>query len=231
MNDPRLDRSQFDSLRVQTGASVWTRRFIAVYSLARMTRMLLLAVALGAAVALRAGFGAALAADVAAGKMLAEGCAGCHGAEGVSQTALTPSLAGQPDEFVQWQLVYFRSGARKSEVMGPIAESLSNEDIRNLGAYYASLAPPGPQITADALARDGEKLASVHRCRSCHSDNYNGFRAAARLSGQREDVLLKALQDFKSGRRVGSGVASMADVTFELNEADMQALAHYMATR
>jgi cytochrome c553 len=144
---------------------------------------------------------------------------------------LTPSLAGQSDEFVQWQLVYFRSGTRKSEVMGPIAEALTNEEIRNLGAYYASLAPPKPEAAADALAQTGEKLARQHRCASCHADDYSGFRAAARLAGQREDVLLKALHDFKSGTRVGSGVASMADVVYELNDADMQALAHYMATR
>ena len=50
-------------------------------------------------------------------------------------------------------------------------------------------------------------------------------------SGQREDVLVKALQDFKSGKRIGSGVASMADVTYELSDADMVALSHYMATR
>jgi cytochrome c553 len=43
--------------------------------------------------------------------------------------------------------------------------------------------------------------------------------------------LLKALRDFKSGKRVGSGVASMADATFELTDADMQALSHYLATR
>ena len=175
------------------------------------------------------GCGPASAADVAAGKALAEGCAGCHGADGVSQTALTPSLAGQPDEFVQWQLVYFRSGARKSEVMQPIAEALNNEDIRNLGAYYASLPPPKPEAAQDALAQNGGKLAVQHRCKSCHSDDYSGFRAAARLTGQREDVLLKALREFKTGARVGSGVASMADVTYELNDADMQALAHFMA--
>jgi cytochrome c553 len=171
------------------------------------------------------------AADIAAGKSLAEGCAACHGADGVSEMPLTPSLAAQSDEFLQWQLVYFRSGARKSEIMGPVAESLSNEDIRNLGAYYASLAPPPAQAQLDALARTGEKLAAQHRCRSCHSDDFNGFRAAARLSGQREDVLIKALRDYKSGTRLGSGVASMADVTFELSDADMQALAHYMASR
>ena len=144
---------------------------------------------------------------------------------------MAPSLAGEPDEFVQWQLVYFRSGARKSEIMRPVAELLSNEDIRNLGAYYASLPPPNPQTLPDALGQAGEKLAVEHRCRSCHSDDYNGFRAAARLSGQREDVLLKALHDYKSGTRVGSGVASMSEVAIELSDADMQALAHYMASR
>jgi cytochrome c553 len=175
--------------------------------------------------------GSASRADVSAGRSLAEGCAGCHGGDGVSQTELTPSLAGQPDEFVQWQLVYFRSRVRKSDVMSPIAEALSNQDIRDLGAYYASLPPPKPALTPDALAQKGEQVALQHRCKSCHGDDYNGFRAGARLSGQREDVLDKALHDFKSGKRVGSGVASMADVTYELSDADMQALSHYMASR
>jgi cytochrome c553 len=195
-----------------------------------MTKSRTLLLALGA-VALLVAVGPASAADVSAGKALAEGCAGCHGADGVSQTPLTPSLAGEPDEFVQWQLVYFRSGARKSEVMGPIAEALKNEDIRNLGAFYASLAPPKPALAPGAVMENGEQLAVQHRCKSCHADDYNGFRAAARLSGQREDVLVKALQDFKSGRRVGSGVASMAEVTYELSDADMVALSHYMAMR
>jgi len=175
----------------------------------------------------------ASAADVIAGKDLAEGCAGCHGADGVSQTPLTPSLAGEPDDFIQWQLVYFRGGGRKSEVMGPIAEALDNQQIRNLGAYYASLTPPQPQSDSatDLQAQTGAKLAMQHRCKSCHGDDYAGVGPAARLAGQREDVLLKALRDFKSGTRVGSGVASMADVTYELSDAEMQALAHYMATQ
>jgi cytochrome c553 len=174
----------------------------------------------------------ASAADIAAGKVLAEGCAGCHGENGVSQTPLTPSLAGEPDDFTQWQLVYYRSGARKSDVMAPIGEALSNGDIRNLGAYYASLAPPKPAgaiAASDALAQAGEQLAVQHRCRSCHSDDYSGHLAAARLAGQREEVLLKALRDFKAGARPSSGVASMAEVTYELNDSDMRALAHYLA--
>ena len=60
---------------------------------------------LGAASLVAVGAKARPAADVAAGRALAEGCAACHGGDGVSHTSLTPSLAGQPDEFVQWQLV------------------------------------------------------------------------------------------------------------------------------
>jgi cytochrome c553 len=195
-----------------------------------MTTARFVSAAIGAAIFIANG-GPVSAADVSPGQALAEACAGCHGADGVSQIELTPSLAGQPDEFLQWQLVYFRSGARKSDVMGPIAEALSNQDIRNLGAYYASLPPPQPATAPDAVAQKGERIALEHRCASCHADDYDGFRAAARLSGQREDVLAKALHDFKSGKRVGSGVASMAEVTYELSEADMQALSHYMAMR
>src|SRR3954466_14012308 len=61
------------------------------------------------------------AADVAAGKAKAtEICAGCHGENGISQMENIPSLAGQLDQYIQWQLVYFRSGSRKNEQMQPI---------------------------------------------------------------------------------------------------------------
>src|SRR5215475_2132183 len=81
------------------------------------------------------------AADVAAGKEKAELCIGCHGENGISQMENIPSLAGQQDQFIQWQLVFFRAGSRKNEQMQPIVEEITNEDIRNLGAYFASLEP------------------------------------------------------------------------------------------
>src|SRR5579871_1348662 len=79
------------------------------------------------------------AADLEAAKKKAELCATCHGENGISQMENTPSLAGQPDQFIQWQLVYFRAGSRKNEQMQPIAEQIENTDIRDLGAYFASL--------------------------------------------------------------------------------------------
>src|ERR1700687_4866550 len=82
------------------------------------------------------------AAEAGAAKETAGMCAGCHGENGISQTENIPSLAGQPDQFLQWQLVFFRGGSRKNEQMQPIAEQISNEDIRSLCAYFASLTPP-----------------------------------------------------------------------------------------
>ncbi len=195
------------------------------------TRTLLLA-AFGA-VCLFVSRDGAHAADVATGKARAAACAGCHGADGVSAKPLVPSLAGEPDDFIQWQLVFFRGGSRKSQVMGPIAKALTDEQIRNLGAYYASRRPPKPHppVAADALAAAGAKVAAEQHCGSCHGADYSGAGPAARLAGQREDVLLKALRDFKSGVRLGSGVASMSDVAYDLSDQDMRALAHFMATR
>src|SRR5258707_13939563 len=89
------------------------------------------------AAALMAGSSLGQAADIAAGKEKAELCAGCHGDNGISQTENIPSLAGQLDQFIQWQLVFFRAGTRQNEQMQPVVEALNNDDIRNLGAYFA----------------------------------------------------------------------------------------------
>src|SRR5271168_1137296 len=93
-------------------------------------------------IALSSGTTTSPAANLDAGKKKAELCIGCHGENGISQTENIPSLAGQPDQFIQWQLVYFRAGARKNEQMQPIAEQVTNDDVRNLGAYFSSLTPP-----------------------------------------------------------------------------------------
>src|SRR3981081_2745869 len=171
------------------------------------------------------------AADIAAGKEKAELCVGCHGEGGISQTENIPSLAGQPDQFIQWQLVFFRSGTRKNEQMHPIVEQLNNDDIRNLGAYFASLAPPKASKPDDNpdLSQKGAQAAAGRRCASCHTDTYAGTKAVARIAGQREDYLIKALHDYKSSVRSGGGMAAMAEVAYPLSEEEITALAHYLA--
>jgi cytochrome c553 len=201
------------------GTSIMRRRFVfnALYGLA---------LGLSALVSVPAH-----AADIAAGKEKAELCTACHGEGGISQTEDIPSLAGQPDQFIQWQLVFFRSGSRRNEQMQPTVEQISNEDIRNLGAYFASLAPPKPTAADDDpdLSRKGAQAAAGRRCASCHADTYAGTKAVARLAGQREEYLIKALHDYKSGQRSGGGGAAMADVAYPLSEEEITALAHYLA--
>jgi cytochrome c553 len=174
--------------------------------------------------------GATQAADNAAVKEKAEICTGCHGENGVSQTENIPSLAAEPDQYLQWQLVFFRAGARKNEQMQPIVEQITNDDIRDLGAYFATLAPPSktPDDNPD-LSKKGAQAAVGRRCASCHTDSFAGTKAVARLADQREEYLVKALHDYKSGLRSGGAGAAMADVAYPLSDEEIEALAHYLA--
>lgn len=172
------------------------------------------------------------AADLPPGAEKADTCVACHGSGGISQMAETPSLAGQPDGFLQWQLVYFRSGTRKSPIMQPMAASLTDTDIRGLSKYFASLQPAQAGTGAPAEAAMfavGQKLAQQNRCASCHKDDYSGVQATPRIAAQREDYLLKALRDFKAGTRTGGGVAAMADVVYPLGDDELRGLAYFIA--
>lgn len=91
------------------------------------------------AVALMGAGGLAYAAgDVAAGQKKAEGCAGCHGANGEGNGP-NPALAGMAPEQFAKAIADYKSGARKHAVMKALASKLSPQDTENLGAYYASL--------------------------------------------------------------------------------------------
>jgi cytochrome c553 len=178
------------------------------------------------------GADAAQAADIEAGRQAAQPCFACHGEDGISKMDGVPSLAGLADNFLQWQMVFFRTGRRKNEIMQPQAAGLSDSDIKNLGAFFASLAPPGrPQEAADVSAptEPGKVLSTQRRCNSCHGDSFTGIQAAPRLAWQREEYLAKALSDYRSGARPSSAGAVMTEIAAGLSEPEMEALAHYLA--
>ena len=81
------------------------------------------------------------AGDVAAGKSKSAMCAACHGANGISAVPIYPNLAAQKEAYLVAQLKAFRDGGRNSPMMAPMAKPLSDTDIDNLSAYYASLKP------------------------------------------------------------------------------------------
>jgi cytochrome c553 len=185
---------------------------------------------------------AAMAAEgnPAAGKARADaaGCFACHGVDGVATAdalaadKTVPNLAAQPDLYLQFQLVFYRKGVRKNEVMNAMAEQLSDDDLRNVSAYFASLPAPSAPPPADAAPQDtelGGKVAAAIHCTNCHGDHLEGVDNIPRLAGQREDYLYKALRDFKSGARTSTGAAGMAEVVYSLGDLEMNALAHYLS--
>ena len=185
---------------------------------------------------------AAMAAEgnPAAGKARAEaaGCFACHGVDGVATAdglatdKNDPNLAAQPDLYLQFQLVFFRKGVRKNEVMNAMAQQLSDDDLRNVSAYFASLPPPNPPAPPDTAPQDtelGSKVAQAIHCTNCHGDHFEGVDNIARLAGQREDYVYEALRDFKSGDRTSTGAAGMAEVVYPLGDLEMKALAHYVS--
>lgn len=79
-------------------------------------------------------------ADVEAGKAIANTtCLACHGLNGIGIIPLYPNLAGQKAEYLEAQLLAYRSGERKNPIMQPMASSLSDADIKAVAAYYSSL--------------------------------------------------------------------------------------------
>jgi cytochrome c553 len=160
-----------------------------------------------------------------------QACAACHGAHGVSTIPGTPSLAGEPDLYVEWQLVYFRGETRKNAAMQQFARTLSDDDIRDLGAYYTTLSGAVPP-SADkdpAATEAGAKLAADRHCAQCHMTTFTGQGEVPRLAGQHEEVLVKALHDYQHGLRRGRGNVIMPEIAYSLNEDDIHNLAHFMS--
>ena len=83
--------------------------------------------------------GTSYAADIGAGKEKAATCVACHGADGISSNPMWPNLAGQHAQYMVLQLKAFKDGSRKNSMMNAMAQSLSDEDMENLAAYFESL--------------------------------------------------------------------------------------------
>jgi cytochrome c553 len=163
---------------------------------------------------------------------IAQTCVACHGLKGVSTTKDTPSLAGQPDIFTQYQLVFMRDGQRVPGVMQGIVKILTDDNIRELGAYYAALPPPSAFARAEAVDADkANAIMGPRRCGNCHKDDFSGQGETARLAGQRPDYLIKSLKDFRAGVRRGRGMGAMIEVSMTLKDDEIVLIAHYLARK
>lgn len=172
----------------------------------------------------------AQAADLEAGRRLAEPCARCHGADGNATLPGTPSLAGQPAWFTHWALIKFREGRRKDPLMSPFAANLSDADMAGLAAYYAALPPrPRPQAVDAAKAAAGQRLAVSNQCTSCHRGDLSGQHQVPRLAGQDIEYLRRMLRAYKEGT-AGDLEGLMTIAAQPLTETDIESLAYYLAS-
>jgi cytochrome c553 len=154
-------------------------------------------------------------------------CLECHGED--RPDPAVPSLGGQPELFLLYQLFYFREGQRRSEPMTGLMAGLPDAELQALAAALAALPPPDPATGADpALYAKGAEIAAERRCGTCHLPHYSGRAQVPRLAGQQEAYLGKALDDYRRGARVGTQ-AAMAEALAGLDAADLEALAHYLA--
>jgi len=157
-------------------------------------------------------------------------CLACHGADGRSRAAETPSLGGQPSFFVVAQLFLFREGRRDNPAMIAAAKGLTNDDLLAFADRVTKLPPPpAPEEPIDpARFARGRTLTLRHPCGVCHSPDFSGREQMPRLANQREDYLLKAMREYKSGARLGYGGA-MAQELAGLGDQDLVDLAHFLA--
>jgi cytochrome c553 len=187
--------------------------------------------------------------DAPAGQAKSAVCAACHGPQGLAIAPNFPNLAGQSATYLYVQLKTFKDGQRSDPIMSGQAAALSDAEMHNLAAYYASL-PPKPAGQADAASRgarlflDGDPAQGVPPCQGCHGPTGRGPRAYPsdapqppwstfpRLRGQSAIYVTKALGDFGSGTRSGtSNALIMHGVAQTLDNADIQALSTYIATQ
>jgi cytochrome c553 len=171
-----------------------------------------------------------------------QSCAACHAADGNSQLAVNPKLAGQIPEYLYRQLLDFKAATgkkaeRDNPLMAGMAASLSPEDMRNLAAYFAGqAAKPGAAKSKDLVAlgqriyRGGIASEGIAACASCHGPNGAGMPAQyPRLSGQHAEYTEAQLKAFRSGARANDPSASMRGVAGRLSDREIEAVADYIA--
>lgn len=169
-------------------------------------------------------------------------CVACHAADGNSQIAVNPKLAGQIPEYLYKQLVNFKAAAgkkaeRDNPVMAGMVASLSTEDMRNLAAYYAGqTAKPGTAKSKDLVAlgqkiyRGGIVGKGVAACASCHGPNGAGMPAQyPQLAGQHAEYTEAQLKAFRAAERVNDPNSAMRGVAGNLSDREIQGVADYIA--
>jgi cytochrome c553 len=159
----------------------------------------------------------------------AQVCAGCHGEQGVPQQKDWPVIWGQQQGYLYLQLRDFKSGARKDDVMSPIAQSLERADMQALALYFSQKPWPNlqqPHADREVAARAQTAINAIV-CTSCHQAGFLGDSTQPRLAGLTREYLQKSMLDFRNKSRANN--PGMSDLMLAISEQDVADIAAYLA--
>jgi cytochrome c553 len=173
--------------------------------------------------------------DLAKGQAGAATCLACHTADGTRGAPANPILGGQHPEYLAKQLHEFKSGKRKNAIMQGMAAPLSDVDIRNIAAFYASKPAKPGAAKNKATVELGEKIwrggiadRKIPACAGCHGPSGSGIPSQyPRIAGQHADYTEAQLVAFRSGARANN--IQMTGVAAKMNDAEIKAVSDYAA--
>lgn len=162
-------------------------------------------------------------------------CAACHTYDGSRGTPANPILQGQHADYLVKQLKEFKAGIRVNAIMAGMAGVLSEDDMKNVAAFYASKqAKPGAAknkdlvVLGEKIYRGGIAAKQVPACAGCHSPNGAGIPAQfPRLGGQHADYTELQLTSFRAGTRANS--AQMMAIGARMSDKEIKAVSDYIA--
>jgi len=174
--------------------------------------------------------------DPANGKALSQICAACHGVEGNSVNPVWPKLAGQHVSYIVKQLKDFKDGKRVNAQMTVMVAPLSEQDMEDLGAYFASQknkqgsAKPELIELGQRIYRAGDSQAGIPACLACHGPAGVGNPAALypSLSGQHAEYTATQLKMFKAEERNNDVNNIMRSIAGPMTNAQIEAVSEYI---
>lgn len=176
--------------------------------------------------------------DAQAGASKITTCVACHGEGGNdSLQPDVPKIGGQSADYLFKQLVDIKGGSREAPLMVGMVASLSEQDMRDIAAYYASQEAPQGAADPDKIAlgeklyRSGNAEIGVAACTACHQPTGSGLAAAGypALSGQDVAYTINQLKAFRSGERANDDSSIMRTLAERLTDAEIEAVASYVS--
>lgn len=175
------------------------------------------------------------------GQAKSASCAACHGADGNSLITMYPKLSGQGAAYIAKQLADFKAGAssetgRVDPVMAGMVAALSEQDMADLGAFFASQKITKGNGKANDLGKKlyfgGDSQRGISACVACHTANGKGISQAKfpAIASQNAEYLVSQLKKFRSSDRANDNNSIMRKTAVKLTDADIEALAQYMSS-